>query len=231
MKLKQHLAYLISGLFLTVSSLPVCAESLRYFTDKKTNLVGLKTRSGTILVPPQYQNFWANYEEPIGKEQREIEFIGTRRQNNADGALSFAGGDVYDRSGRYLYSPLWFDMGLDYWIEGRRRFVENGKVGFVNRAGEKVIAAQYQSVSPFWNGYAAVHEGNWQKYYSNGGDYMGIKPADKSAKTIIIDYQGNAAAGFAERQSPNDVEILGRFYPCYLPKCDPDKSFLATDAD
>lgn len=223
MKFKPYIVHLA---LIFTCAMPAHAERVYYFADKKTKLVGLKSQSGKILVPARYSNIWGPYQEPIGKRQREIEFIGTHWQNDRTDALSIAGGDVYNRKGKYLYSPLWFDMGLDYWAEGRRRFVENGKVGFVNRSGKKVIPAQYQSVSAFWNGYAVVHTGNWKKRYAENGDYRGIEPADETGKTYIIDYKGNAIDGFSQRQSPDDVEIEGRFYPCYLKKCDPDKSFF-----
>lgn len=212
---------------LLMTTFNVYAEKLRYFVDKKTELVGVKNSQGKIIIPAQYRNpvGWERYKQPIANHEREIEFLFSIKQLNNPNSLSMAGGDVYDRKGKYLYSPLWFDMGLDYWIEGRRRFVENGKVGFVNRQGKKVIPAQYQSVSSFWNGYATVHVGNWRGKYADNQDYIGLEPADETGKYQFIDYQGNVVSGSPKRQSPTDIEIKGKFFPCYLKKCDQNKSF------
>lgn len=212
---------------LLITTFNAYAEKLRYFVDKKTELVGVKNSQGKIIIPAQYHNRvgWGRYQEPIANHEREIEFLFSIKQPKSTNPLIVAGGDVYDRKGKYLYSPLWFDMGLDYWIEGRRRFVENHKVGFVNRKGEKVIPAQYQAVSSFWNGYAAVYVGHWRNKYADNGDYKGLEPADETGKYQFIDYYGNVVSGSLKRQSPTDIEIEGKFFPCYLKKCDQRKSF------
>lgn len=71
-----------------------------------------------------------------------------------------------NRKKQILYKPFIFDNGPDYAQEGLLRFVENGKMGFVNEAGKKVIQAQFDFVYPFekgkarfCNGCKAVKEG------------------------------------------------------------------------
>jgi len=52
-----------------------------------------------------------------------------------------------------------FDNGPDYVVEWVSRFVEKGKIGFVNEKQEKVIPAQFDRASPFENGKAEVCNG------------------------------------------------------------------------
>src|SRR5690606_38550055 len=59
-------------------------------------------------------------------------------------------GWVYvDKSGRSILRPYFFDNGPDYFEEGLARFVENGKVGFHDKALNIVIPAQYDFAYPF----------------------------------------------------------------------------------
>jgi len=64
-----------------------------------------------------------------------------------------------NRKKQILYKPFIFDNGPDYVKEGMLRFVENGKMGFVNEAGKKVIQAQFDFVYPFENGRARFCNG------------------------------------------------------------------------
>lgn len=59
-----------------------------------------------------------------------------------------------NRRKQVLYTPFIYDNGPDYVHEGLLRFVENGKMGFVNEAGKKVIKAQFDFVFPFEDGWA-----------------------------------------------------------------------------
>ena len=56
-----------------------------------------------------------------------------------------------NRRQQILYRPFLFDNGPDYVQEGLRRFVEGGKLGFVDEAGKKIIPAQFDFVYPFEN--------------------------------------------------------------------------------
>lgn len=64
-----------------------------------------------------------------------------------------------NRKKKILYRPFIFDNGPDYVQEGLLRFVENGKMGFVNEAGKKVIPAQFDFVYPFEKGRARFCNG------------------------------------------------------------------------
>lgn len=64
-----------------------------------------------------------------------------------------------NRRKQILYKPFIYDNGPDYVQEGLLRFVENGKMGFVNEAGKKVIPAQFDFVYPFEKGKARFCNG------------------------------------------------------------------------
>ena len=62
---------------------------------------------------------------------------------------------TFNATGDLLYHPFWYDNGPDYWKEGRRRFVEGGKMGIVNRLGQRIVPARdYTLMSPVEGGFA-----------------------------------------------------------------------------
>lgn len=73
--------------------------------------------------------------------------------------LTKEGWVAIDKKKQILYQPFIFDNGPDYVQEGLLRFVENGKMGFVNEAGKKVIAAEFDFVFPFAGGTARFCNG------------------------------------------------------------------------
>lgn len=64
-----------------------------------------------------------------------------------------------NRKKQILYKPFIYDNGPDYVQEGLLRFVENGKMGFANEAGKKVIPAQFDFAYPFEKGKARFCNG------------------------------------------------------------------------
>jgi hypothetical protein len=59
-----------------------------------------------------------------------------------------------NRKQKVLYEVFNYDNGPDYLSEGLHRFIENGKMGFANERGKKVIPANYDFVYPFSEGEA-----------------------------------------------------------------------------
>jgi hypothetical protein len=55
---------------------------------------------------------------------------------------------------KILYEVFNYDNSPDEFREGLHRFLENGKMGFANQKGQKVIPAQFDFVFPFENGKA-----------------------------------------------------------------------------
>ncbi|EHM49755.1 WG repeat-containing protein [Cardiobacterium valvarum] len=190
---------------------PLIAAPLHYF--REDDRVGLKDEAGRVLVSARYPDIgWTVYDEdPQGGE---IEFITSIHQPRAaDDAPAWAAGDIYDRAGHYLYSPISFDNGMDYWEEGYRRFIEDGKVGFVDGNGRKVIPAQYAAADPFSHGYATVYTGNWRTKWVDGGEHAVLDAVDASAQTHVINQRGEIVTGRAQPLAPQDVKIGGRYYP------------------
>lgn len=188
-------------------------KALHYFVDKKADKVGVRDRAGKVVVPAQYSNIgWSMYEEPV--RGAEIEFIGSTR-NRSDGRENLAqpAGDVYDRQGRFLYTALWYDNGLDFWEEGMRRFVENGKVGFVDRLGRKAVPAQWDYAEPFEYGYATVYTGGWKRQFDPSGEHWRIVPTSAAARSHVINRQGGIVAGSRVRQHAQDYARDGLYYP------------------
>jgi len=190
---------------------PLIAAPLHYF--REDDRVGLKDEAGRVLVPARYPDIgWTVYDEdPQGGE---IEFITSIHQPRAaDDAPAWAAGDIYDRAGHYLYSPISFDNGMDYWEEGYRRFIEDGKVGFVDGNGRKVIPAQYAAADPFSYGYTTVYTGNWRTKWVDGGEHAVLDAVDASAQSHVINQRGESVTGRAQPLAPQDVNIDGRYYP------------------
>ena len=64
-----------------------------------------------------------------------------------------------DTQGKILVRPFIFDNGPDFFSEGLARFREDGRIGFFDEAGRKVIPAQFDFAWPFENGVARVGSG------------------------------------------------------------------------
>ena len=202
--------YIVPLLTLLLIS-PLIAAPLHYF--REDDRVGLKDEAGRVLVPARYPDIgWTVYDEDL--QGGEIEFITSIHQPRAaDDAPAWAAGDIYDRAGHYLYSPISFDNGMDYWEEGYRRFIEDGKVGFVDGNGHKVIPAQYAAADPFSHGYATVYTGNWRTKWVDGGEHAVLDAVDASAQTYVINQRGEIVTGRTQPLAPQDVKIGGRYYP------------------
>ena len=80
-----------------------------------------------------------------------------------------------------ILKPYIYDNGPDYLEEGLFRFVEQGKIGFVNLEGQKIIKAKYDFATPFSDGLSEYYIGG-EEVYENG----------KTKKEIILEsgYEG-----------------------------------------
>ncbi|MCA9718261.1 MAG: WG repeat-containing protein [Myxococcales bacterium] len=56
---------------------------------------------------------------------------------------------IIDTSGAVLVRPFVFDNGPDAFQEGRARYVEGDKVGFIDETGAIVVKAEYEHAEPF----------------------------------------------------------------------------------
>ncbi|AZA84266.1 hypothetical protein C1637_05325 [Chryseobacterium lactis] len=191
---------------LTIVLIPIISfsqqkEVLRYFKSKDS-LVGVKNKAGKIIVPAQFRIFaYLKDGDPV--EGETILFDG---EKNGEKPEKNTWGYIYDRKGNFLYRPFLYDNGPDYFSEGLRRLVKNGKIGFADRNGKISIEPIHDFVSPFNYGYAAFCDGcDWEK-------------TDDEHKAIVggtwgvMNTQGQTVEPLA-KYSDKDVEVNGKYYP------------------
>nr|WP_315033883.1 WG repeat-containing protein [uncultured Chryseobacterium sp.] len=205
--------------FLFIVMMPVLSfsqkkEVLQYFKSKDS-LVGVKDQNGKIIIPAEFR-VYSNLEdgEPINEET--IYFDGFKK---GEAKEKNAWGYVYDKKGNFLYRPFFYDNGADYFSEGLRRLVNNGKVGFADRNGKIVIEAQHDFVSPFNYGYASFCDGcDWEK-------------TDDEHKAIVggiwgvINTRGEIVQPIM-KYTDKDVQIQGKHYPYPFQYNEKEKSIL-----
>ena len=73
--------------------------------------------------------------------------------------LTADGWVAINKKKKLLYKPFIFDNGPDYVQDGLLRYVENGKMGFVDEKGVKRIKAEFDFVFPFEKGVARFCNG------------------------------------------------------------------------
>lgn len=193
-------------LLLTILLTPIISfsqtkEDLHYFKSKDS-LVGVKDKAGKIIVPAQFKIFsFLKDGDPV--EGETILFDGSKEGEKPE---KNAWGYVYDRKGKFLYQPFLYDNGADYFSEGLRRLVKNGKVGFADRNGNTVIVAEHDFAFPFNYGYATFCDGcDWEKTNDEHRAIVG-------GKWGIMNVKGQTVQPLA-KPSEQDVEIDGKYYP------------------
>lgn len=196
----------MKNLLLLLISIPMLAfsqekEVLRYFISKDT-LVGVKNQKGEIIVPAQFR-IYSIIEDGDLVKGNTIFFDGWKKE---EGDKKNMWGYVYDRKGNFLYRPFFYDNGADFFDEGVQRFVENGKVGFVDRNGKKVIEPKHDFVSPFRFGYAAFCDGcDWEKTEDEHKAMVG-------GTWGVMNFKGEIVQPVT-KPSEKDVELNGKYYP------------------
>ena len=130
--MKPILAVMILALSLAAAMGPAWAEYPEPFQDESTGLWGYENPAGgEVVIPADYVLAWEFNEQGTAFAATEDDWLCI----NADGLV--------------LLHPFVFDNGPDYFEHGLARFVENGRMGFFNEAGEKVIPAEYDFAFPF----------------------------------------------------------------------------------
>ncbi|WP_292008782.1 WG repeat-containing protein [Chryseobacterium sp.] len=178
-------------------------EVLRYFISEDS-LVGVKNQKGEIIIPAEFRIYSSTSLKNGEKIKENIIYIEGRKINEAD--EKNASGYMYDRKGNFLYQPFIYDNGADYFVEGVRRFVKNGKVGFADQNGKIVIEAKHDFVSSFNYGYAAFCNGcDWEKIDDEHSRMAG-------GIWGVMNYKGEIAQPVSN-PSEKDVEVDGKYYP------------------
>lgn len=153
-----------------ISTLSYCSIALGQ-TSQKTDclisyidatsgkeLVGYQTLDGQIIIPAQYLNGNDILCEMTFVFTSDFKFIGINKKGEA------------------ILEPYIYDNGPDYVEEGLFRYVDNGKIGFANQEGQKIIIAKYDFATPFSDGISEYSIGG-EPIYENG----------KSRTQIILD--------------------------------------------
>lgn len=206
MKIEQLL--LISLILLNASGFAQKKRDLFYFLSKKDSLLGVKDQEGNIVIPAKHINL-AFAAEDFAKPITEQTII-MLPKNEPERTQPYNYGLAYNREGKVLYAPYLYDNGPDYLEEGLSRFVENGKIGFVDRAGKKVIPAQWDWVSPFEYGIAKACTNCFLDYTKD----QEHPPLDLSkAQTSYIDKQGKAIIPLTHIQKEEDQHVDGVYLP------------------
>jgi hypothetical protein len=73
--------------------------------------------------------------------------------------LDESGWAYIDKEGKIIMRPFIIDNGPDYWSDGVARFIEGGKIGFMDEKGIKVVKATLDFALPFSEGLAAFCTG------------------------------------------------------------------------
>ena len=201
-------------LILLIRKLAFTQEKLYYFYTSDSTLVGVKNEKGKIIIPAQFSGFRIyDTENPINEPT--IEFWGTSFKNkkyDKDNPRIEAG-EVYDRNGKFLYYPQWFDNGNDIWEEGLRRYVEKNKMGFVDWFGKKVLPAKWDFATQFNYGYAIVYTGGWKREFDKGGEHWFIAPISKKSTSYLINKKGIKVKPLKKSNNPKDYLYEGKYYP------------------
>ncbi|MCT2406327.1 WG repeat-containing protein [Chryseobacterium antibioticum] len=206
-------------ILLTILLIPILSfsqkkEALKYFISKDT-LVGVKDQDGKIIVPAQFK-IYSNLEDGDLVKEETIYLDGSKK---GEAKEKNAWGYVYDKKGNFLYRPFFYDNGADYFNEGLRRFVKNGKVGFVDRNGKIAIEAKHDFVSYFEYGYAVFCDGcDWEKTEDEhkamvGGTWGVMNTKGETVKAVV-------------KQSDKDKEIQGKYYPYPFQYNEKEKTIL-----
>lgn len=205
-------------ILLIISLIPIISfsqenEILKYFKSNDS-LFGVKNNEGKIIVPAQFKIF-SYIKDGDLVEGETIYFDGTKQNETAE---KNAWGYVYDRKGNFLYRPFFYDNGADYFSEGTRRFVKNGKVGFADRNGAIVIKPEHDFASSFHYGYTAYCDGcDWEKTEEEHKAIVG-------GTWGVMNFKGETVQPVAK--SDTTIEINGNYYPYPFSYNEKEKNIL-----
>lgn len=209
----------MNKVLLLISIIPVLAfsqekEVLRYFKTKES-LVGVKNQKGEIIIPAQFK-IYSDLKDGEVVEGETILFDGNKTGGNQE---KNAWGYVYDRKGDFLYQPFMYDNGPDYFVEGLRRFVKNGKIGFADRNGKVIIEPKHDFVDYFNYGYASFCDGcDWEKTDDEHKSIVG-------GKWGMMNTKGETVPPLT-KYSDKDVKIVGKYYPYPFQYNEKEKNIL-----
>jgi hypothetical protein len=138
-------------------------------TSRGRETYGYKTLKGKVVIPARYYTVATGKFYTFALVADERGWVGINRKDSV------------------ILKPFIFDNFPDEKREGLFRFVEGEKMGFANEQGEKIIAARFDLVHSFSNGYAAFNVGGNKEpmgeyWYWKGGLWGFI---NKKGLTVI----------------------------------------------
>ncbi len=122
-------------------------------------LYGYKTIHGEIKIPARYGYSYTDTFSTMA--------IVYKRYVTIDINGQYGEWIGIDTNENIILSPYIFDNGPDYVEDGLFRFIENGKIGFANLKGEKIIPASFDFANPFSEGLTAYAIGGKRHYRKN----------------------------------------------------------------
>ena len=103
----------------------------------------VETQTGKVIIRPGMRMLAGDEDVPkVELPSTFFDLIDTTAAQKASHMHFFYSICTFNAKGDLLYHPQWFDNGPDYWVEGRRRFIENERMGLVNRLGQRIDPAR-----------------------------------------------------------------------------------------
>ncbi len=188
---------------------------LYYFSNADKTLIGIRNAQGDTIIAPVFPRYGGGHElDSITGPTIEFNLLPAGMKYDLSKPASPLGA-VYDRNGRFLYYPQGYDNGPDHWEEGLRRYAEDGKIGFADRLGNKVMPPNWEFALPFNYGYAKVYEGELKKVYDRSGEHWAIAPKRErdTLSAYLIDRNGHRVIPLPCQQHEKDYLFEGKYYP------------------
>jgi hypothetical protein len=196
-------------------------QKLYLFITADSLKQGVKDQDGHFVIPADHPTvgYWSDGEliaESI------LDFYGMPAHQAFDFdslQAAYTANTTYDRQGKILYHPFFFDNGADYIREGARRFVDvnTKKMGLVHPYGKILIPARYDFVEPLESGYVRVYNGVKRKVEA-GGEHWSIVPDPlKKYETFVLNKDGEKVVGKVADAADTPVELWrdSLHYPSY----------------
>lgn len=209
----------MKGQQLTLLLLSMCWSmavrgQLYYFSNADSTLIGVRNAQGDTIIAPAFPLYGFHPVDSITEATIEFNVLPFGMDYDFS-KPAIPMGAVYDRMGKFLYYPQFFDNGPDYWQEGLRRYAENGKIGFADRLGNKVTPPGWEFAEPFNYGYAKVYDGKLKKVTLAGGEHWTIAPKEDrdTLRFHLIDRNGQLVHPLPSQQSAKDYLFESKYYP------------------
>ncbi len=187
----------------TSCSVPQRSCKLARFKDEATYQWGFKTKDGHVHIPAHYRMV-----SPF---------------------TSYCLADVWSQDGKWyrinqrgevVLQAYVVDNGPDDYIEGLARFIEEGRIGFSNPQGKKIIPALFDHAEPFFKGVAVVSVGckivpiKGSEYHEcRGGKWSVI---DKKGRLLLpFTYDGTFTASDEKASLPQQKTGFLQGTQCY----------------